>query len=341
MKGKAKITMYWTRHVPQFAFFLSLIACSSLPSSAQNCQIGSDMDEAVKNAITSTAQRLFAMAAKGDTASLRQNSVSDLAANFSGVESAVKARQPELAGAQATVKGAFELEKESSSTGNSEFFCGVFGKNGQTQDSAIFNLNVPAGKYAIVILDAASPKGRTSFTPVLELQGSDWKLGGLYLKASEVAGHDSNWFISQARAYKSKGQTHNAWFYYLEGRSLLSPVPFMSTQATDRLYDEFQSSRPTDLPADGKPADLSAGPATYKVTELFPDVVGSDLDLIVKYQTPDASNSNQAYQSNIAVIKALVTKYPELRDAFAAVVARAVDPSNRDYGTLLAMKDIK
>jgi hypothetical protein len=41
------------------------------------------------------------------------------------------------------------------------------------------------------------------------------------------------------------------------------------------------------------------------------------------------------------VIKALVAKYPEVRDAFAAVVARAVDPSGRDFGTLLAMKEVK
>jgi hypothetical protein len=40
-------------------------------------------------------------------------------------------------------------------------------------------------------------------------------------------------------------------------------------------------------------------------------------------------------------MKALLTKYPELRDAFAAVVARGVDPSGRDYGTMSAMKDIK
>ena len=44
---------------------------------------------------------------------------------------------------------------------------------------------------------------------------------------------------------------------------------------------------------------------------------------------------------NVAVMKAMVTKYPELRDAFAAVVARAVDATGRDYGTLLAMKDIR
>ena len=41
------------------------------------------------------------------------------------------------------------------------------------------------------------------------------------------------------------------------------------------------------------------------------------------------------------MIKALVAKYPEYRAAFAGVVARAVEPSGRDYGTLLAMKEIK
>src|SRR5438067_678798 len=65
------------------------------------------------------------------------------------------------------------------------------------------------------------------------------------------------------------------------------------------------------------------------------------LDLVVKYQSADISNTAQTFQDNAAVMKGLVTKYPELRDAFAGIVARAVEPSGRDYGSLLAMKDIK
>jgi hypothetical protein len=61
----------------------------------------------------------------------------------------------------------------------------------------------------------------------------------------------------------------------------------------------------------------------------------------VRYQSANVANTNQAYQDNIAVMKAVVQKWPEVRDAFAGVVARAVDPTGRDYGTLLAMKDIK
>ena len=61
----------------------------------------------------------------------------------------------------------------------------------------------------------------------------------------------------------------------------------------------------------------------------------------MRYEASDISNSNQTYQSNIAVMKALVAKFPELRGAFAGIVARAVDPSGHDYGTMLAMKEIK
>jgi hypothetical protein len=87
--------------------------------------------------------------------------------------------------------------------------------------------------------------------------------------------------------------------------------------------------------------DLAAAGGTYKLISIFPEAVGNDLDLIVKYQAANIANTGQTYQTNLAVIKALVTKYPEVRDAFAAVVARAVDPAGRDYGTLLAIKDIK
>jgi len=61
----------------------------------------------------------------------------------------------------------------------------------------------------------------------------------------------------------------------------------------------------------------------------------------VKYQASDVSDTTRTYQSNVTVIKALVAKFPELKNAFVGVVARGVEPSGRDYGTLLAMKDVK
>ena len=322
---------------------LAAIFSMVLPARAQNCQTSTDLDDATRTAITGTARRYFDMSAKADTASLRQNSTPVLASDFSALETTIKDHQQQLSGEQASVKSLFLLEAEGNTPiPRAEFYCGVFGKNGQTAGSAEFVLdNLAPGTYGVVVLDAASSQARTSFSVVLKLAAGDWKLAGLYLKPTQVAGHDSDWFVAHAREYKAKGELHDAWLYYLEARSMISPLPIMDTLANDNLIEESQKLQPADFPANGEPANLTAGTATYKLTAVFPDAVGNDIDLIVRYDAADASNTSQAYQSNLAVIKALVVKDPELREAFAAVVARAVDPSGRDYGTLLEMKDIK
>jgi hypothetical protein len=315
-----------------------------LPLIAQtNCQTSTDMSAATSTALTNAALHYYDLIAKNDTAGLRQSSIPALTADFSGIEATIRANQAALAGATPAARPAFLLTAQGTAAiPHAEFFCGVFGRNGQTADSAAFYLNgLAPGNYGVVIIDAPSPKGIYTVSEILQQQGSDWKLGGLYIKDTHFNGHDSNWFITQAEAFQKKGEPHNAWLYYVVARTLISPLPFMSTAATDKLYDDSQKVQPADFPEDGKSSDLTAGTKTYKLTALFPEVVGSDLDLIVKYEVPSVADTNQAYQTNVAVMKALLAKYPELRDAFASVVARAVDPSGHDYGTMLPVKDVK
>src|ERR1700693_3208671 len=322
---------------------LALLAFGASNVLAQSCLTSSDMDAAMRTALTNAGVRYFSFVAAGDAPSLRQNAIPSLAADFSSVEGAVKDNQMALTGAKADARPPFLLEAEGAAPiPRAEFFCGVFGSKGQTRDSAVFTLNnLPPGKYGVVILDAPTSKGAFTVSLILQQQASDWKLGNLYIKSGQSAGHDSDWFAARARDFQTKGQTHNAWLYNLQAISLVSPLPFMSTAVTDKLYDDSQKSQPADFPADGKTADLAAGTATYKLTAIFPEVVGNDLDLIVRYQASDISNTNQTYQNNVALIKALLAKYSELRGAFAGVVARAVGPGGHEYGTLLAMKEIK
>jgi hypothetical protein len=310
---------------------------------AESCLTAGEMDEASRTAVTTSAQRFFDLAAKGDTATLRQNAMASVASDFAGIEASVKDNQPVLAGATVGLRPPFLLKAEGmAKISRAEFYCGVFNNNGQTPGSAVFVLNdLPTGNYVIAIFDATSPKGGRTVSLVLQQQGSDWKLGGLYVKVAQSAGHDSDWFALRARDFKAKGQAHNAWFYFLEAQDLALPLAFMSTQTTDKLYDESQKLRPPDLPAEGKPSDIGSGAQTYRLTSLFPQAVGDELDLVVKYQSADVSNTAQAYQNNLAVAHVLLVKYPELREAFAAIVARAVDPTGRDYGSLVTMKEIK
>lgn len=326
---------------------LSLLVLPASSVRAEICLAAGDLDSATVTTLTAAALRSFDLVEKGDTGSLRQKAMPSVASDFSIIETTVRDNQAALAGAKATVRATFLLVADGAEAiARAEFYCGVFGSKGQTRDSAVFSLNnLLPGKYGVVILDAPSSRSAHTVSLILQQQGSDWKLGGLYIQESECAGHNSAWFASRARDFQAKGQTHNAWLYYIEAISLVSPLPFMSTKASDDLYDESQKLQPADFTAEGKTADLSsgttAGTTTYKLTSIVPIVVGDDLNLLVKYQAADVSNANQTYQSNVAVMKALVTKYPELRTAFAAVVARAVDASGRDYGTMLAMKEIK
>jgi hypothetical protein len=338
------MTLPWRGFRAAFWTALSVFLLWLSVAGAQVCQPSGDMDEATRSSITAAAQKYFDMAAKGDAASLRQNAIPSLASDFAGIEGVLKENQPNLTGAVPTIKSSFLLDGSGPAPiVNAEFYCGVFAKNGQTANSAAFYFNnLPPAKYAVVLIDASSGKGRTMFNAILQQAGTDWKLAGLYVKPAEIAGHDSDWFLAQARQYKAKGQLHNSYMYYLQTIDLVARgMPFMSTLATDKLYDEAQSVQPTDLPVNGKPVDLVANGTTFKLTAVHPSKIGNDLDLFVEYLVPDASNPNQDYQTNFAVMKALLAKYPEFRDAFAGVNALVVDSTRRNYGTLLAMKDIK
>ena len=333
------------KHALCRGFFCDVLALALLllPAAAslraQTCLTAGDMDEATKTALLNTAQSYFDSIARGDSAALRQNAIASVASDFSGIETAVKDNRSDLSGAKPVARPPFLLQAQGNAPlERAEFLCGVFGSHGQTADSRVFVIpNLPPGNYGFVTQDVSTAKGTYTVSYVLEQQATAWKLGGLYIKPSQVGGHDGNWFAASARELKAKGANHAAWFYYQEARDLLVPVPFMSTMATDKLYDESQTMKPADL----APADLAGNGKTFKLTALFPLAVGTELDLVAKYDTASVANSAATYQDNLTVMKALLAKYPEFRNTFDGVIARAVEPSGRDYGTMLHMKDIK
>ncbi|MGC2195906.1 MAG: hypothetical protein WA628_14610 [Terriglobales bacterium] len=300
------------------------------------------MDPPTRSGLTAAGRQYFDLSAKGDVATLRQDAIPSVAADFAGIETAIKDSQPNFAGAQATVRPPFLLKAEGQEAlPRAEFLCGVFGRTGQTANSAVFVIpNLPPGEYGVVILDVAA-KTPSTLSLVLQKAGNDWKLGGFYARPTQVGGHDGAWFRDQARAFKKKGQNRNAWLYFMKARELMAPVPFMSTLETDRVYDEFQALQLPDTPSAEAPVEISGGGKVYRVTSIFPVGIEGDVDLVMKYQSPSVANTAQTYQDNLAAIRALVAKYPEYRDGFNAIIARAVEPSGKDYGTMLAVKDIK
>jgi len=312
-------------------------------ASAQTCQSAEDMAEGVRAALESSARQYFDLAVRGDYAMLRQGSIPSVASNFEPVAAAVTDNQAAFTGSKATVRPVYFLTAEGTEPlPRAEFLCGVFGKSGQTSDSAVFVLNnLPPGKYGVVIMDVKGTQDPRTLTLILQQVAGDWKLAGFYVRLTQLNGHDGAWFSQRAREFKAKGQVRNAWLYYREGIAVSTPVDFMSTLVTDKLYDEMQAVVPTDLPTGKGSVDLTVGTSTYHLIDVFPLAVGNDLDLVAKYQAADVSNTVETFKINTAIMRALVAKFPEFRESFQGVVVRAVEPSGKDYGSLSEMKDIK
>lgn len=311
---------------------------------AQECSQAGEIQPAVRTAIDNAATQFIQYASRGDVQSIRQRSIPALANSFGGVQESVTRDKGQL-GEQVTIRRDYLLDasKATAPMPRAEFFCGVYGSNGHTPSSASFVIpNLDPGTYALVLTNANGGKIPYMVTLVLQNVQNQWKLAGYYPKPQEVSGHDAVWYVQQARAFKRKGELHNAWFYYVLAWEMYSPVDFMSSLQLDKLSNEIQSARPADMPG-AQPMPLAAANGrTYNLIQEFavPDDKGQ-LSLVAKYQATDVSNTAQAFQDNTTVMKALVEKYPELRSAFSGIVARATTANGQDYGTLLAMKDIK
>lgn len=317
-------------------------AASAPAQTSETCSTSQEMDGATREAIEAAAQKLFTEAAAGNSQGMQQDTIPAIAQNFAGIANSVQQNKAKLAGGQAQIRNEWLLDAPGTQTyERAEFFCGLYNSPQRTS----FEIpGLPPGKYAVVIQDVTGTKQPFTITYVLQQVGSGaWQLAGYYPKAHQIGPHDGLWYWVQARDFKKKGDQNMSFFYYMEAADLIAPVRFMSTNQIDALYQEQQSSVPSDIPKDPKqPVPLNLNGKTYQIIQAFPLANDKDgLDLVYKYAVPDISNTGQTFQENMAFIKALVTQFPQYKQSFGAIVARAVAPSGQDFGTMLPVNEIK
>lgn len=308
---------------------------------AETCSTAQEMDAATKSAIQSAASAVFPLVANGDAQGVAARAIPDIANNVAAVQGLLDEHKQNLAGSSATPRNTFLLEAGGNQVlERAEFFCGVFNSPAKT---GFTMANLPPGKYGLVIMEVTNSKSPYFYSFLLLEQGGQWKVAGLFPRNRQVVGKDHVFYWQQARDLKSKGQNINAWLHYLIAREIAAPLPFIGTTKLDQFYDEVQQALPPDMPAEGKPMTISAGGKTYQVTQLFvvPNEKDKQLDLVMKYSVPDVSDQGKIFLENKEAMKALLSRYPELRSPFANVVARAVAPNGQDFGSMMPTKDIQ
>jgi hypothetical protein len=309
---------------------------------AENCLTTGDMDPATRSAIETTAKQFYQATATGDFASLRNAAIPALQGNFGGIERAVATNKDAFAGTQPEVYSTYILDATGGAPtlDSASFLCGVYNSPNRLQFSIP---NLPAAKYAFVIMEANGQKGPYWLSLVLQEMGGSWKLAGFYPKARHAGDKGPGWFLTQARDYRAKGQMHNAYFYYVAARNLALPVSFMMTRPIEKLDSEAQPIVPKDDPGDNPMAFSSNSGKSYSITEITPIAASDGVHLILKYKAlGPVSDTRTSFQNNMDLIQSFAQKYPEYKDAFSAVEAWAIDPqSGQDYETMLKVADLK
>src|SRR3954468_23618799 len=153
------------------------VICAAAMAAAENCLTTGDMDPATRSAIENAARQYYQYTAAGDANSLRANAIPSLASNFGGIEQTVASNKDAFAGSQANIYSNYLLDATGgpATIDSAMFLCGVYNSPDRIQFSI---QNLPAAKYAFVIMDANGAKGPYWLSLVLQQMGNEWKLAG-------------------------------------------------------------------------------------------------------------------------------------------------------------------
>jgi hypothetical protein len=298
--------------VPAVCF---LLLTFGLPAFGVSCKTQGAMTEAERAPIVQAARQIALDVQGGRSADLKAATIPAVAANFSSIEQSAAALAPLIAGATLTVDAVYALNASDAKPGDEQqqFFCDA----GDNSSHVTFGIqHLPPGQFAFGLVHATGVAKPQQIALLLQsLQaGSPWQLAGFFPKPLSMAGHDGLWYWRQARLYAQKKQMLNAWLYYSTAISLLQPAGFFSSTNLEKLVEEQQTIRPTDLPGN-TPLTVDADGTTYKITSLRTDDALGGLDLVVHYDST-SSDPVAGRTHTIAVMHGLLAKHPELRESF-------------------------
>jgi len=304
---------------------------------AVSCTTQAQMAEADRASLVQAGKTLASAVQSGNAAAVQALTIPKVKAQFDGIASTIEQTAPLLTGATITIDALYGLDASDlkSSAEDTQFFCGVPGSPLHV-DFTIPQL--PQGRYALVVVHATGVSKPQQIAFLLQ-KNLDWQMAGFFVKPLLVAGHDSVWYWTRARAFDQKNQKWNAYFYYTTAAYLASPADFLTSTNLEKLNQETANARPEGLPG-AQPMVVSEGNQTYSISDLHTDGSLGGLDLVIRYAATNVGDPVATRARNLEVMKATLAAHPELREGFHGLWVFAEAPPERPYGNELAMSDI-
>jgi hypothetical protein len=315
-----------------------LLACLAVAAQGQNCTTQAEMPATERSALITASQKLTQSIAVDDVQALQAAIAPQVASDASGILNAVSDAAAKTKGATFTVDNLYLLDATdvAPGTANVRFYCGVFNL---PMHVTITLGSLPQARYALSLVHATGVPSPQQMAIIFAGAAGQWKLAGFSFRPLTLAGHDSLWYWKQARAYASKNEKWDAYFYYSAARYLATPVDYMASTNLDKLVREQQDAQPTGVPG-ARPMPLVVDGQTVDVTQMETSDALGGLDLVVRYNARDTTDLAAVRKENTAVMQALLQAHPELKDAFHGLWVYAVAPGQSPFGTELPMQQI-
>jgi hypothetical protein len=310
---------------------------------AVSCTTQAEMKGPERMALLTAARGLAAKMQANDINGVKADTLASVASRFDGIASTISGLVPDLQGSSLAVTSLYDLDAKDAEAGQDavQFFCGEAANAGA---HVIFNIpGLPAGHFAFAVVEATGVKKPERLTMLLSKSGpqdaGSWQLAGFFPRPLTSDGHDGVWYWQRARGFAKAGETWNAYFYYQTALYLLIPAEFLSSNNSDKLIEETQTSTPPGLPGE-QPMSVTADGAPISITNIRTDSSLGGYDLVVSYQAADVSNPVAARAKTVALMKALLALHPEWKQAFHGLWVFANAPNQQPFSLELAMPAI-
>ena len=317
--------------------------------SAEVCTTQSQMQAADRDALVAAARTLAAKVEANDVSGLQAATAVEYAKDFSGIGTVVGSTSLKVKGGTPIVEQVYLLDGTQLKRGadgslpEAQFFCSL---NKSVAEADFMISGLAPGRYGFAIVDITDLDSPWRMSFLLHQEQGQWTMAGFYPKALSAAGHDGLWYWTQARTMTAQKEHWNAWLYYQQAQSLLTPVNFIQSTHLEKLKAEASAAAPPAL-SEGVSAEaplVVKGPngVEYHFTALgVDDSLGKDkIDVMAHLKVDQIGDPVAARKRNSDAMVALLAAYPEMRKPFHGVWMVAEVAGQNPFATEQAMSEI-
>jgi hypothetical protein len=311
---------------------------------ATGCTTQGELQAQDRDALTGTGGRLAVAILGQDYGTLQAALLPSEAGDWAGIHDSVELGGPLVKGGQVQLRNIYLLDASSlAAPADTQFFC----SNASGSLTVTLTMRaLPAGRYAVVLADAAGAPlaGQLALVLAWDTTGATpaWKLAGLTVRQGSFDGHDGVWYWTRARELMKTDQPRingwPAWFSYEAARYLLLPVDFLSSPNLEKLGQEQALIK--NSPQDVFPYTLQEGDRTWTIDAVRLDASLRQPDLAVMYESTGVTDPAAVRTEAGAVLSALLKAQPGLRANFHGLWAVAMKDGKRTPVIELPMAQI-